>query len=199
MHAPKGALLESDWGTSIDHAKKVIAGKKLAILVGSDLTQEEAQMFLQFASQNFKGSPVFHFGTPGITSSKDDAPADRILKRKSKTANLHGLEKLGIAGFEKLPADTQAVLVIRGGRATVPALKAGVPVIGLGVFMRPQAELFAAILPGITFAEKDGTVVNYEGREQKLKRAIVPPRECKPLSEILMMWMNRKATSTGAA
>jgi NADH-quinone oxidoreductase subunit G len=197
MGQQSGQLAALDCGASIDQAKKALAGKKVTVLVGSDLTQEEAALLQQFVPQHFKGAEVFHFGTPGIRSTQDDAPADRILKRKSKTSNLNGLEKLGYKGFEKLASGTQAVLIIRGGRAVLPELK-GVEKVGIGVFMGPQAEGFAAVLPGITFTEKDGTIFNYEGREQKFRRAIMPRGQSKPLSEILMMWANRKNTS-GAA
>jgi predicted molibdopterin-dependent oxidoreductase YjgC len=63
----------------------------------------------------------------------------------------------------------------------------------VGVFAKNEAEKFAAVLPGATFAEKDGTIVNVQGKEQKLKRAIVPPGQSKLLSEILMLWANSKA------
>lgn len=192
-----GSLTAADWAQSVDQARELLAGKKVAVLVGSDLTQEEATLLKEFLPKHLPNASVFHFGTPGIKSSQDDAPADRILKRKSKTANLNGLEKLGFQGFEKMPADAQAVLVIRGGRAVLPDLK-GLTTVGLGVFMQPQAEKFGVVLPGLSFAEKDGTVFNYEGREQKYRRAILPPGQCKPLSEILMMWAHSKASS-GAA
>jgi NADH-quinone oxidoreductase subunit G len=71
--------------------------------------------------------------------------------------------------------------------------------IGIGVFRKPEVEKFEAVLPGATFAEKDGTIVNFEGREQKLRRAIVPPGQSKQLSEILMMWANSTASAGGAA
>lgn len=188
-----GKLSGMDWRSSIASGKQSLAGKKVTVLVGSDLTQEEGKLIQQFLPQAFPGAPVFHFGTPGIVSSQDDAPADRILKRKSKTSNLHGLEKLGFKGFEKLSPDCDAVLVIRGGRAVIPTFDKPVTSVGLGVFMRPESEKFAALLPGTTFAEKNGTIVNFEGREQQLHRAILPPGQCKPLSEIFMMWMNHKA------
>ena len=184
----------ADWSAAIDQAKATVAGKKVAVLVGSDLTQEEGQMLLQFLPKQFPGAGVFHFGTPGIKSSEDDAAADKILKRKSKTSNLHGLEKLGFKGFESLPSGTEAVVVFRGGRAVVPDLK-GVKAVGVGVFNEALVSKFDAILPGAAFAEKDGTIVNFEGREQKLKRAILPPGQSKILSEILMIWANRGASA----
>ncbi|MEN9722934.1 MAG: putative NADH-quinone oxidoreductase chain [Pseudomonadota bacterium] len=185
----QGALGLSAWKDSVLHSRQTLSGKKVAVLIGSDLTQEEAKLIQQFAAEKLGGAPVFHFGTPGISSSAQDDAADALLKRKSKTANLHGLEKLGIAGFSSLPSGTQAVLVVRGGRAVLPQL-AGVSVVGVGVFKKAEASAFEAVLPGVAFAEKDGTVVNFMGMEQRFKRAILPPRECKTLSEILMMWTN---------
>ncbi len=181
------ALAMTAWTDAVAKAKAALAGKKVAVLIGSDMTQEEAQLVQQFAPKQLPGAEIFHFGTPGITSAKDDAAADKILKRKSKTANLHGLEKLGIRGFDKMPVGAQAVLVIRGGRAVLPdfgPLKA----VGIGVFRKPEADRFEAVLPGTSFAEKDGTIVNFEGREQKLARSILPPGQSKQLSEIFMTW-----------
>jgi NADH-quinone oxidoreductase subunit G len=180
-----------EWGPTLDKAKSALKGRKVAVLVGSDLTQEEAALLRKFVPEALPGAEMFHFGTPGIRSTKDDAPADRILKRKSKTSNLNGLEQLGYQGFEKLPSGTQAVLIFRGGRATLPDLGAVPTVVGVGVFLEAQVAKFEAVLPGAAFAEKDGTVVNFEGREQKLRRAVVPPGRTKQLSEILMMWRNR--------
>ena len=184
-----GSLQMAAWKDSVVHAREALQGKKLAVLIGSDLTLEEAKAIQQFVSGKLAGAPLFHFGTAGIVSSKDDDAADALLKRKSRTSNLHGMEKLGIAGFTSLPAGTQAVLVFRGGRAELPKLD-GVAVVGVGVFKRPESARFAAVLPGAAFAEKDGTVVNFLGMEQKLRRAIAAPRECRPVSEILMMWAN---------
>lgn len=184
-----GTLSLSTWKDAITAAREALKGKKLAILAGSDLTQEEAKLLLEAAPKLFGGAPVLHFGTPGVAQAGQDAAADALLKRKSKTANLHGLESLGVRGFETLPAGTEAVIVIRGGRAQLPALK-GVKVVAMGVFKKDEAKDFLAVLPGHAFAEKDGIVVNFQGTEQRIKRAVSPPRECKSLSEALMMWSN---------
>jgi NADH-quinone oxidoreductase subunit G len=184
-----GSLQMSVWKDSVLHARNALQGKKVAVLIGSDLTLEEAKLIQQFVPGKLPGAPIFHFGTAGIVSSKDDDAADSLLKRKSRTSNLHGMEKLGIAGFNGLPAGVDAVLVFRGGRAELPKLS-GVKIVAAGVFKRAEAEKFEAVLPGIAFTEKDGTIVNFMGMEQRLKRAIVPPRECKSVSEILMMWAN---------
>jgi NADH-quinone oxidoreductase subunit G len=187
---------QGSWGSAIDAAKTSVAGKKLAILVGSDLTQEEVKLLQEFNTKHFSNAPMFHFGTPGIKSTADDAAADKLLKRKSKTSNLHGVEKLGLKGFDSLPAGTQAVLVFRGGKAVLP--KIDVPVVGVGVFQKNESAKFAAVLPGASFAEKDGTIVNFDGREQRLRRSINPVGQSKLLPEILMMWANRSASAQRA-
>lgn len=184
------ALKMTDWNEAIRVAKTTLSGKKnILVLVGSDLTLEEGSLLKDFISKNIPGSSVFHFGTPGIRSSKEDDDADKILKRKSKTSNLHGLEKLGFQGLEKIPAGTDGVLIFRGGRAVLPEL-GKIPSVGIGVFNQSMTQNFEAILPGTSFAEKDGTIVNFEGREQKIRRAILPPGDSKALPEILMRWVN---------
>ncbi len=192
--APKESV---QWAQAIEKAKASLAGKKVTVLVGSDLTLEEGKQLLEFLPKHLPGASVFHFGTPGIKTSSEDAPADKILKRKSKTSNLHGLEKLGYKPFEKLADGTQAVLMIRGGRATLPQLN-GVEVIAIGVYNAADVGNYGVVLPGASFAEKTGTIVNFEGREQRINRAINPPGQSKQLSEILMMWMHG-TSATGAA
>jgi NADH-quinone oxidoreductase subunit G len=188
----KGAS-KTDWTSAVEAAKSALAGKKTTILVGSDLTQEEAKSIQAFASA-FPGASLFHFGTPGIKSTQDDAPADKLLKRKSKTSNLNGLEQLGYKGFDGQASD--AVLVFRGGRAVLPDLKGASTVVGVGVFTQAQAAKFTVTLPGAAFAEKDGTIVNYENRAQKLKKAVNPMGQSRQIPDLLSLWTSK---SVGAS
>jgi len=185
--ASASGLVTADWKSAIEKAKAALQGRKCVALIGSDLTQEEASDIQQFINKAFNGIPLLHFGTPGIRSAKDDADADKILKRKSKTSNLHGFEKLGLKGFENIPAGTEGILIFRGGRAVIPALPE-LATVGIGVFKKAEAEKYSAVLPGAAFAEKSGTIVNFQSREQKLVRAILPPGKSKDISEILMIW-----------
>ncbi|MBI4924743.1 MAG: (2Fe-2S)-binding protein [Bdellovibrio sp.] len=186
-----------DWSTAIEKSREFFQGKKTTVLVGSDLTQEEIKLILDFIPKQISVLSFFHYGTPGVLFSKDDGPADRILKMKSKTSNLYGIEKLGLTGFEKYSPQTGAFLVFRGGRASVPDL-GGIPTVGIGVFQKTIIENFKIILPGTTFVEKDGTIFNFEGVEQKFKRAILPPGQSKNLSEIFMLWAHLGAARRAA-
>ena len=189
--------VKQEWSSAVSLVKEQVSGKKIQVLVGSDLTQEELSMIKDFVSKNTSVIGISHFGTPGIKSTADDAPADALLKRKSKTSNLNGVEKLGIKHFEGISSGVDTIVVFRGGKAVLPSL-GNANVVGVGVFMESEASTFKAVLPGAGFTEKNGTIFNYENREQKLRRAINPPNSCKQISEILMMWMHGQ-TRTGAA
>ncbi len=185
-------IQETSWDSALIGVATLLSGKKAAVLIGSDMTQEEAAIVQQFAAK--LGTAALHFGTPGVATAKEDTDIDSLLKRKSKTANLHGLEKLGIAPFTALPNGTQVAVVFRGGRAQLPPIT-GVDQIGIGVFFAEELTAFSAILPGLSFAEKDGTIVNSQGTEQKLKAAIPPLGMSKALSEVLNGWSGSPATT----
>ncbi len=187
-------LKEATWQEALDRATLFLKDKKVMVLVGSDLTQEEATAVQAYAKKT--GAPLFHFGTPSVGTSKDDVDIDSLLKRKSKTSNLHGLEKLGIAPFTATPAGITAALVFRGGRAKLPSL-GSLPAVGVGVFFQEEGKGLEAVLPAPSFAEKSGTIVNFQGREQKLKAAIKPLGQSKPIAEILSRWVPSPSPSTG--
>ena len=50
------------------------------------------------------------------------------------------------------------------------------------------------VLPAASFAEKDGTFVNIEGREQKIKQALPPRGDARPDWRILADLMARLGT-----
>ncbi len=192
---PRVGAEKKNWTDAVAIAKATLRDRKVAILVGSDLTLEEAKLVQENAARAFGSAPIFHFGTPGVLSTAQDGKADNFLKMKSKTSNLAGLEKLGIPGFDKLPAGIEGVLVIRGGRAVLPKLEGVSSVVGIGVFTESEATMMKVVLPGLSFAEKDGTIVNFEGREQRLRRSINPVGQSKPLSETMMLWMHSGSVS----
>jgi len=53
------------------------------------------------------------------------------------------------------------------------------------VFMTETAELADVILPGVTIAEKDGTLTNTERRVQRIRKAVEPVGESKPEWQII--------------
>ena len=59
------------------------------------------------------------------------------------------------------------------------------------IFLTPTAELAHVVLPGTSFAEKDGTFSNTERRVQLVRKAIEPVGESKPDWEIIQEISNR--------
>ena len=193
---PRSGEATIGWESAIQNLKDLTEGKKITFLVGSDLTQEELATVQEYISAYQKGSSIYHFGTDGVSESVDDGQADKILKMKSKTSNLSGAEKLGIKSISHLKTSTDVVVVIRGGRADLNvALKQvqGKKLIGMGVFLEKEISAFSLVLPGLAFTEKEGTIINHAGIEQKIKRAIVPKNTVKTVSEVLMLAANKKA------
>ncbi len=184
-----------EWADAVANAAQVLQGKKPLILVGTDLTNEEVKTIQAFATKAFPGAPLAHFGTPGVATTKDDKDIDHLLRRASKTANLNGVEKLGIAPYTGAAAGTNATLIFRGGRAKLPKLE-GSAKVGVGVFFGDEAKLFDALLPGTSFAEKTGTIVNFSGVEQSLKASIKPVGKSKQITEILAHWAHGGAHPT---
>jgi len=58
----------------------------------------------------------------------------------------------------------------------------------VGVFNASEAEGFDVILPGLSYVEKSGTVINWQGKEQKFERALDPVGESKSIQEIFENW-----------
>ncbi len=171
--------------------KKLANGATVQILIGTDLTLEEMQAIIDFAKTQLPEAKLFHFGTPGVRRTTEDGPLDQILKMKSKTANLNGAELLGLSPLETEIVKAESVVVFRGGRAALPKIDSK-NIIGVGVFKESEASGFNMILPSLAFTEKNGTIVNHQGKSQLLKRAVLPVGQCKPLPEILMLVLNAK-------
>ena len=53
------------------------------------------------------------------------------------------------------------------------------------IFMSETAELADVVLPGVTIAEKDGTITNTERRVQRIRKAVEPVGESKPEWQII--------------
>jgi NADH-quinone oxidoreductase subunit G len=193
MKKSGGSWLVADWDGLLADLRTDLGSKDVLCLVGTDLTLEEMSAIREVLGTLSKGARMASFGTPGIESTAQDGPQDAILKMKSKTSNLNGAEKLGIAPLSG-PARAEVVVVFRGGRAQLPKIESG-KVYGAGVFLERDRVAMTAILPGLSFLEKDGTVVNHQGREQRLERALTPRGKCKATGEMLMLLLNRKAVS----
>lgn len=180
---------EMEWEGAVVEAKNRVQGKTL-VLVGSDLTLEEMRAIQDFAKSKLSEAAVYHFGTEDHHKASDDKAEDEILRRTSKTSNLNGAEKLGLKGWDGKGTYGSA-LVFRGGRAQeLVDLRKNVngAIVGIGIFNKEAVDSYDVILPGLSYAEKMGTVVNWQGKEQKFQKAILPVGQSRSVAEVFALW-----------
>jgi NADH-quinone oxidoreductase subunit G len=183
--------LVSQWEELLAGLRADSSGAGVMFLIGTDLTIQEMKAVQDAAKALAPKASILSFGNSGVESSAQDGPRDQILKMKSRTSNLKGAEKLGIQPLLGA-AKSDVVVVFRGGRAEIPRIDAK-KTYGVGVFLEKERNHFQVILPSLSFLEKDGTIVNHQGAEQSLKRALLPRGKSKAIGEILMMALHQRS------
>lgn len=190
MKKQDGNWTVSSWDEGITSLRAALTSSDSTVLVGADLTNEEIGAIRESVATLAPAARILSFGSIGVDTTSQDEPKDKILKMKSRVSNLNGAERAGLkAAGPVVKADS--VVVFRGGRADLPKIESRT-VIGSGVFLERERQVLTAVLPGLAFTEKDGTIVNHQGVEQKLKRAVLPRGRCKSTGEVLMLALNRK-------
>ena len=132
------------------------------------------------------------------------AVTDENVRRKFEEAwGVKLSDKVGLTVTEMLPAALDGrvkALVVLGENPLVSdpdslhvekALKAIDFLLVIDIFRTPTAELADVILPGTSFAEKEGTFTNTERRVQMVRKAIEPLGESKPDWEIIQELSSR--------
>ena len=66
-------------------------------------------------------------------------------------------------------------------------------VLAIGMYRRPLRGWVDLVLPGTSYLERDGTLVNLEGRLQRLRRAVIPPGPDE------LAWLSRLAERFGVS
>jgi NADH-quinone oxidoreductase subunit G len=160
-------------------------GHRAVVLLSATATLEEMFLFQRLAKEGLN-APVF------VARHVTDGVDDHLLRRADKHPNAKGAEMLGIpvldlqkggaSGAAVVSAlGSDGVLVAVGFNTDVAALdpvvahtKTLLVLAGCKNSLSDRADL---VIPGLTFAEKDGLVVNFEGHVQQLRPAIDPKGE----------------------
>jgi formate dehydrogenase alpha subunit len=184
--------------TGVDNVKSLA---NLAMLTGN-LGKESAGVNPLRGQNNVQGACDMG-GLPNVYTGYQ-AVTDPAVKKKFEEAwgaNLS--DKVGLAATEMFPAMLEGKmkgLVILGENPVVSdadshhvekALKALDFVLVIDIFPTPTSELAHVVLPGASFAEKEGTFSNTERRVQMVRKAIDPPGEAKPDWRIIQELSNR--------
>lgn len=169
-------LVATSWDTALESFKELIkVFKKTIILVGTDATNEEAEV-LKSIAHHYSLKIMSFNGTNGVLQSGDDAALDDLLIMKDKTPNTRGLESCGIvAANSHQLLDAEFIVYYRAGRAQMPNLL-NQKIVLWGVWNQKEVKLWQnhlqLVLPGLSTLEKDGTFISANNISQKFKRAI---------------------------
>jgi NADH-quinone oxidoreductase subunit G len=168
-------------------------GMAVGVLVAPQGTNEDCYLLARLAS-DVLGTPqvVLYAGAPGYE--------DNLLLRADKNPNTRGAQDMGLpapATAERLAALAEAIeqgaikvlyaidtdLVAAFGADTAARLATQLDCLILQTsHLRPACEQAHVILPSTTYAERDGTFTNFQGRIQRINMAI------RPLGEALPAW-----------
>jgi NADH-quinone oxidoreductase subunit G len=171
-------------------------------IASSRLGNEELFLARHFF-RDILGTPHLDFRVRSVQREDEDASEDGLLRRTDKTANSRGARDLGVvpgpggltvagmleaAGQGRLKAlfvleeDLVAAFPDRPVAAALDRLEL---LVVSSLFPNGTTAAAHAVLPALGFAEKEGSFTNFQGRIQKLHRALTPPLASRGLLEAL--------------
>jgi NADH-quinone oxidoreductase subunit G len=175
-----------------------VAPEAIGLVVSPDLPLEAI-----FAARRF--AALFPGARVAGGSLRAPWVDDGLLKRADRHPNTRGLGLLGLAGgLDEILARAPRALVVLGedlagdgGDAAAAALARVETLIVLAARRTPTALAAHVALPIVSYAETDGTFVNFAGRLQRFHRALVPFGEARALPELLADLAERLGRSIG--
>ena len=183
--------------TGVDNVKSLA---NLAMLTGN--VGKESTGVNPLRGQNNVQGACDLGGLPNVYPGYQ-AVTDQGVRRKFEEAWEAKLsDKIGLTVTEMLPAVLDGrvkALVVLGENPMVSdpdslhvekALRAVDFLLVIDIFRTPTAELADVVLPGTSFAEKDGTFTNTERRVQMVRKAIGPMGDSKPDWQIIQELSN---------
>jgi NADH-quinone oxidoreductase subunit G len=184
-------MRQTPWNKALEtvHAQLseiVGGGGKVAGIASAQMTNEEIFLFKKYIGEVL-GSDTFDFRIDGSWADVEKQ-VDALLLRGDKNPNTRGAEAIGLKGEKEVQEILQAatdgevgaLYIVGAERLAAAGLSDAVKAAREGVeyiVMHASSEcdildLADALLPASTFAEKEGTFTNYQGRVQRIWRAI---------------------------
>jgi NADH-quinone oxidoreductase subunit G len=203
-----GASQDAAWATTLDLAlaaageriRAVLSqhGPRAVAVIGSPrLPNEECWRLVELVRDVLK-TPHFDMVVPL-------GPSDDFLIKPEKAANARGARDAGVApgdggkdvqGILDGIAAGEIKLLLVVGSADLAGVIGDGPALaslaGLDALVAVDAnrsavtDLATVVLPGLTWAEKDGSFTNHAGRVQRIRKAVEPPPELVPDGALFM-------------
>jgi formate dehydrogenase alpha subunit len=184
--------------TGVDNVKSLA---NLAMLTGN-LGKESAGVNPLRGQNNVQGACDMG-GLPNVYTGYQVVTDPAVKKKFEEAWGAKLSDKVGLAATEMFPAMIEGKmkgLVILGENPVISdadshhvekALKALDFLLVIDIFSTPTSKLAHVVLPGASFAEKEGTFSNTERRVQMVRKAVDPPGEGKPDWRIIQELSNR--------
>jgi NADH-quinone oxidoreductase subunit G len=154
------------------------SSKKSLVLISAAATLEEMFLAKRLADECLNAPAV-------VARHAPDGVDDHLLRRADRHPNARGAEMLGLrvvdlqrgqgGDVRKLLGPDDVLMAIgfnQHAEAIAPLWQSAGAVIALSGCKSALTERADLVVPGLTFAEKDGLVVNFEGHVQQLRPAI---------------------------
>ena len=172
-------LIDVDWDEAVSHSLselKKYKNSEILFVASPFSTLEDNYALKKFAKEIFESDNICYI--PNI----DENFGDDMLKKSDKTPNSNGLKLLGISAYtngttEKITDGSyKAVVVLNDDLSRLPAasqLISKIPTVIELISMKNSSSDFSkVVLPVSTYAEINGTFVNFQNRVQRIRPAV---------------------------
>jgi len=161
-----GELIDVDWDEAISHSLSELRKYKNSeiLFVASPFsTMEDNYALKKLAKEVFESDNICY--VPNI----DENFGDDWLKKSDKSPNSNGLKLLGINTFTG--GNYKAVVVLNDNISRIPGIGKPETVIEISSFKNNSNDS-NVVLPLSTYAEVNGTFVNFQNRVQRIRPAV---------------------------
>ncbi len=183
-------MIEVAWEEAVSNAVSSLNGKKGSVLfIASPFsTLEDNYTLKKFAKSVLNSEDIVYI--PNV----DESFGDDILKKSDKTPNSTGLEALGIPAIDnnivqKIQSGKyKAIYVINDDLERIPEISSNFSKFENSIFHLSFKNKFAYVNADVifsesTYAEVNGTFMNFQGRIQRIKPAIATLEQERLLGE----------------
>ena len=202
-----GSVKEVEWDQILHDSANQIrnSGDRVGVFLSPQLSNEELYLARKLFREQLKWKKVF------LVSPNPEGDQDDFLIRADKNPNTRGAKVLGFSTdseeislfLESCEAGNSEGVVIFGQdlltslepRRIKPALNALKWRLFIGSNQNLTSESATYLLPSATYAEKNGTFTNFEGRVQKFNKAFEPLGDSQPEWKILQNLANHLGSS----
>lgn len=197
LNRSEGKVEEKSWEQILPEAAKLIEAAKgqFGVFVSPQLSNEEIFLIDKLFRKHLQSKNLF------LVSPTPDGFQDDFLIRADKNPNSKGAEWQHLRYQERATADFfaacakgqmqgaiifgQDLLTLHGAHLAQPALQKLKWSLFIGSNHNLTAEFATHLLPAATYAEKEGTFTNFEGRTQKFNQVLDPIGDARPEWQIL--------------